>query len=224
MSFTLEKTPKDYHKPAEEALIGLCLNNSILIYPCILVPENALYFQKHQHIWDAIKEYYFSEDTDKLSGPVDLSWILSYLLKKRIKNIKHQTLVHLRDHHIGHALNLMWYIGLISMKQSQRERGINDEWVTYDDYLQSWHWKQLSSLAKESAGFRCMICDNDQNTLHTHHRTYKRITEEMPEDIIVLCSDCHELFHKEKRNGQLEPKLLKDLKQLVYAYSGASHG
>jgi len=65
---------------------------------------------------------------------------------------------------------------------------------TYAEYLQSDHWKQFAAEAKERAGNRCQLCNAD-GELHTHHRTYDRLGEELPEDVVVLCADCHAKFH-----------------------------
>ena len=65
---------------------------------------------------------------------------------------------------------------------------------SYQEYLQSDHWKQFAADAKERAGNRCQLCNSD-GELHTHHRTYDRLGEELPEDVVVLCADCHAKFH-----------------------------
>lgn len=64
----------------------------------------------------------------------------------------------------------------------------------YREYLQSedWNRKRLSKL--QEAGYRCQLC-NRQDALNVHHRTYDRVFIELPEDLIALCSKCHEKFH-----------------------------
>jgi hypothetical protein len=64
----------------------------------------------------------------------------------------------------------------------------------YEIYLQSPEWKaKASALKKENPN--CSIC-NRKGTLHTHHRTYVRCGKEDKFDLVVLCADCHALFHK----------------------------
>lgn len=67
-------------------------------------------------------------------------------------------------------------------------------WSSYADYLQSDHWRQVRSLALERADYRCQIC-NSKFRLDAHHRTYERIGAEFPEDVTVLCHDCHGRHH-----------------------------
>lgn len=72
--------------------------------------------------------------------------------------------------------------------------------MPYADYLQTDHWKKMRTGALERSGNRCQIC-NSPSTLSVHHRTYERRGNENPEDLIVLCQSCHQLFHD---NGKLE--------------------
>jgi len=73
---------------------------------------------------------------------------------------------------------------------------------SYQEYLQSDHWKELSVKAKQWAGNRCQLCNKD-GELHTHHRTYGRLGQELAGDLIVLCANCHAKFHdKETTNDR----------------------
>lgn len=82
---------------------------------------------------------------------------------------------------------------------------IEDMWddldikVDYQDYLKSEHWKVTRNASVQRASFRCQVC-NSPDKLEVHHRTYERLWDELPEDLTVLCSECHDLFHK---NGRL---------------------
>jgi len=69
--------------------------------------------------------------------------------------------------------------------------------VNYHTYIKSLEWKERAGAAKEKAAWRCQLCNRhkDEITLHAHHRTYDRLGEELPEDITVLCADCHAKFH-----------------------------
>lgn len=64
----------------------------------------------------------------------------------------------------------------------------------YQNYLQSDHWKQTRKAALERSHHRCQIC-NSPERLQVHHRTYDRLGAELPEDLTVLCANCHHLFH-----------------------------
>lgn len=68
----------------------------------------------------------------------------------------------------------------------------------YDKYLQSGHWRELSSETKRLADYRCQIC-NSPYDLNVHHRTYQRRGHEFQSDLICLCHKCHELFHNREK-------------------------
>lgn len=79
-----------------------------------------------------------------------------------------------------------------------------EEWLRimpYQEYLQTPEWKTRREQALLRAGHRCQVCNSNNTTLNTHHRTYIRRGNELPEDLIVLCQSCHQLFHD---NGKLE--------------------
>jgi hypothetical protein len=71
--------------------------------------------------------------------------------------------------------------------------------MDYPKYLQTDHWQGVRKIALERASGRCCVC-NSESRLDVHHRTYERRGYELPEDVIVLCRKCHEIFHK---NGRL---------------------
>lgn len=72
---------------------------------------------------------------------------------------------------------------------------IND--MNYKDFLKTKYWKMSSFTKKKKAGFRCELC-NGENNLVVHHRTYDNHGYELfnQDDLICLCNDCHERFHK----------------------------
>ena len=64
----------------------------------------------------------------------------------------------------------------------------------YQDYLKSPEWQGKRQLFYARAGHRCQLC-NAEGELHAHHRTYERVGNEHPDDVTVLCADCHAKFH-----------------------------
>ena len=71
--------------------------------------------------------------------------------------------------------------------------GIN---IDYKTYLQSPHWKQVRYIKLQQSGNKCQVCGS-KNKLEVHHNSYDHIgKEEMHlEDLVVLCHNCHSLFH-----------------------------
>ena len=61
----------------------------------------------------------------------------------------------------------------------------------------------MFELSNCGANWKCQVCNesNDKVVLDAHHRTYERLGDELPEDITVLCRDCHSLYEANK-NGR----------------------
>lgn len=66
--------------------------------------------------------------------------------------------------------------------------------MSYAEYLETPHWKATREAALARAGGRCALCPRVGVPLEVHHRTYKHLGEELPEDLTVLCSFCHEIY------------------------------
>ena len=71
----------------------------------------------------------------------------------------------------------------------------------YAEYLRSPAWKQRRYRAIERAGERCQGCGISKwsVTLEVHHMTYDRFKNEHPDDLIVLCPDCHKQADKKRQ-------------------------
>jgi len=67
----------------------------------------------------------------------------------------------------------------------------------YYIYLRSEKWKTFKSSLIEQRGLNCEKCGKN-GSLDAHHLTYERIFNELPEDIILLCKDCHKKEHSIK--------------------------
>lgn len=67
--------------------------------------------------------------------------------------------------------------------------------MRYADYLQTPEWNARRKAMLRAAGYRCMVCNRERVT-NVHHRTYERRGTEHPSDLIVLCDECHLLFHQ----------------------------
>ena len=68
---------------------------------------------------------------------------------------------------------------------------LNDNNITYIEYLSSEHWRDLRRRKSKT---ECVACGVDKN-LELHHKTYKRIGAEKLTDVVWLCGDCHEKVH-----------------------------
>ena len=59
-----------------------------------------------------------------------------------------------------------------------------------------WQKKRLEILQRDN--FTCRLCEDAENTLHVHHKAYRKNTEpwDYPDYIyITLCENCHEEQH-----------------------------
>ncbi len=62
-----------------------------------------------------------------------------------------------------------------------------------------WQKKRLQAL--EFYGFSCILCGEDEKTLHVHHKQYvpnKDVWDYSNLQLEVLCSDCHKSTHDEE--------------------------
>ncbi|MCO5210449.1 MAG: HNH endonuclease [Caldilinea sp.] len=75
------------------------------------------------------------------------------------------------------------------------------ETVDYYTYIRSDGWRMKANQAKQRSGYRCQVCNRHASDvqLDAHHRTYERLGNELPEDITVLCHDCHTLYESNRR-------------------------
>lgn len=65
----------------------------------------------------------------------------------------------------------------------------------YKEYTESPIWKYTSSVIKCMRNYTCEKCKEQSNPAHlvVHHKTYKHLGSELqyPEDMQLLCNDCH---------------------------------
>lgn len=66
--------------------------------------------------------------------------------------------------------------------------------LTYKEYLKTDHWLRIRGEALTRSCNRCQVCSATRK-LNVHHNSYKNKGNEHPEDVCVLCSDCHKTFH-----------------------------
>jgi len=74
--------------------------------------------------------------------------------------------------------------------------------MKYEDYLKTKHWKEFRKYVytKTRRGKKCRVCGSTHN-LNIHHKKYYRkngsvLFKEKLGDIMVLCYECHGLWHE----------------------------
>ena len=75
----------------------------------------------------------------------------------------------------------------------------------YRAYLASNQWNALRKRKLTDVGYHCQVCNSSEN-LQVHHKTYKRLFHEKLNDLTVLCSHCHNLYHQTKIANRLSER------------------
>lgn len=73
------------------------------------------------------------------------------------------------------------------------------EYTDYRSYLKSPHWQRIREAMLWLAGERCQVCKSP-GPLEVHHASgYGCLGTERPEDLVVLCRRCHELYSRDEQ-------------------------
>ncbi len=75
--------------------------------------------------------------------------------------------------------------------------------MPYREYLRTPEWREKRRVEIGAAEHRCEECsitDTDR-TLDIHHLTYVRRGREHPDDLRVLCRECHDRIHLSTREA-----------------------
>lgn len=80
----------------------------------------------------------------------------------------------------------------------------------YLQYLGSIKWRNFTAQIRSLYEHKCMLCNVNSKKikLEVHHRDYSRLYNEKATDVILLCEDCHNCFHKLKKQVTFKEYLL----------------
>jgi len=81
---------------------------------------------------------------------------------------------------------------LLRKQKGQRLDALH--YAAYLEYLNTPQWRERRVRALKRAKNRCQLC-SQKGRLNVHHRTYERLGSERPEDLTVLCENCHSSHH-----------------------------
>ena len=71
----------------------------------------------------------------------------------------------------------------------ERDRRVYD-WYVNNSQL----WQNTREWALQRAEYKCEKC-GVSFPLQVHHKSYSRLGKEHPDDLVVLCQDCHDKEH-----------------------------
>lgn len=76
------------------------------------------------------------------------------------------------------------------------------QYISYPEYLRSPYWRRLRECMLWLADYRCQVCKSEKD-LEVHHASgYSCLGHERPEDLIVLCRRCHELYSRDEQERE----------------------
>ena len=64
----------------------------------------------------------------------------------------------------------------------------------YDRYMRSPAWTHIRFEVFRRDGYMCQWC-HDNPASQVHHKTYERFGRERLDDLIAVCTSCHEAYH-----------------------------
>lgn len=70
--------------------------------------------------------------------------------------------------------------------------GRNDFPDRYQERIASADWKSLKRELIDQRGHRCEHCARDDVSLALHHKHYRSLGQELPDDVELLCPACHD--------------------------------
>lgn len=85
-------------------------------------------------------------------------------------------------------------ISLMAAEAADRCQSANR--AAYSEYLDSDHWEMMRRKVMRRADNICEGCLS-QTAEHVHHKTYKHLGAEFAFELLALCEECHDRFHKE---------------------------
>jgi hypothetical protein len=79
--------------------------------------------------------------------------------------------------------------------------------MKYSDKLKDPRWQKKRLEIFERDGWQCGFCGTKSETLHVHHLIYQHGKEPWDcheENLLTLCSDCHQAEFEERKNSEAE--------------------
>lgn len=83
------------------------------------------------------------------------------------------------------------------LKKKVRQKKKPEYLTKYHNYLQSSEWVEIRIAMLQYYDYTCARCGIKYKhyNLHVHHKTYKNIYNEQPDDLELICKQCHNKEH-----------------------------
>lgn len=144
------------------------------------------------------EEIYYYIVKNNLS--VDLDFVIDYWSKKEWKTKKGEPVKTLAA-----AVNVCNSIYCTRIRKelqaSKHQKRLKENMAryygNYNDQLNSSEWKAYREFILTVRGYRCDVCGCNHN-LQIHHKKYidgRKAWEYIPNEVLVLCCDCHKRIH-----------------------------
>jgi len=88
------------------------------------------------------------------------------------------------------------YKGIKTPKATLKRATKKEKKEKYKSYIVSMKWKIFKRGIVKTRGNVCERCGTKTNKLDLHHKTYARLFNELPQDVMLLCRDCHNEIHE----------------------------
>ena len=82
-----------------------------------------------------------------------------------------------------------YWFDLYERRKEQR----GEWWDWYNRYLECDAWRDLRQRVFARDGGKCRGCNEDAEQVH--HLTYERVGYEILDDLVSICTACHEMIH-----------------------------
>ena len=108
-----------------------------------------------------------------------------------------RTHVEISDHNDKIRRESMDGFSILISKLKQKQHEANKDW--YAEYLNSPEWFARSEATKKRYNYTCQMCG--KKATDAHHLSYDYVKREYEFDLVALCHQCHEDYHKNKNKN-----------------------
>lgn len=196
---------KDEHAEIQRMMGEFATEQFILSYPAVIsfyranAEEKAKFLVSFDGDLEATKANYAP-----LMTVVDNWELINFKLIYKALHVRESEALYEQFLEMCEAFRELLIDDLTAFCQQQREQQLKtmspeDRRGFHQYYLATPQWQRTRRTMLKRAKHKCQVCSSTDR-LEVHHNTYARVHMELPSDLIVLCHDCHDIFHK---NGKL---------------------